>query len=720
MTAATPQLILATSLGEAMGGRAAAAAVAVAVARSAGVDATAVCCWPDERAPRPTLLASRAAREAEARLSASGIEAAARGSICVARLGSDDPVEALARLLEAVGGAPGAADGEEAEPAGPLPEAALRATDGVGGPGPAGGVRAVVAWLPPEHWRAALDEGPRVPSATLVRAERDRHGPVAALLALELRARRIDLHVLFQRPGTVASRRALAGLEPGGPLDRRARRLVARLRRDATEENLAATPTAGAPSTGQAGQALPLVLGTCFLLVLVAFALALIAASSTAGARLQRAADLAAVSAARSMRDDYHRVFEPAALPSGLPNPRHLSPAAYRARAARAARLAAERNGAGEARVAVRFLGLGPAPTRVRVTLHARAEVRRPGSGPGREGGETPSHADDWDVRAAATAEAYPVLPPSSGAARGAAFASGGGYAGPLAYRGGEGMRPDVARAYDRLRAAAARAGHAIYVNSGYRSDAEQARLFAANPNPRMVAPPGRSLHRCGTELDLGPPSAYAWLAANAPRFGFVLRYPWEPWHFGYVRGPAPCSPAAERAMTVGRGGGAGRRSGGARWAVGAERGQRDLPGFVPARFRRPLARAAARYGVSAPLLAAQLMAESGFNPLAVSPAGARGIAQFMPATAAAYGLRDPFDPIASINAQARLMRDLLGRFGSPALALAAYNAGPAAVAACNCIPPYPETRAYVARVLGLLGGAGLAPPPLLEVRLVA
>jgi soluble lytic murein transglycosylase-like protein len=91
-----------------------------------------------------------------------------------------------------------------------------------------------------------------------------------------------------------------------------------------------------------------------------------------------------------------------------------------------------------------------------------------------------------------------------------------------------------------------------------------------------------------------------------------------------------------------------------------------------------------------------------------------------MPATARAYGLRDPFDPVAAIGAQAHLLHDLLGRFGSVPLALAAYNAGPARVAACGCVPPIAETRGYVARVLGLLGGAG-EPAALdaLEVRLV-
>jgi soluble lytic murein transglycosylase-like protein len=148
--------------------------------------------------------------------------------------------------------------------------------------------------------------------------------------------------------------------------------------------------------------------------------------------------------------------------------------------------------------------------------------------------------------------------------------------------------------------------------------------------------------------------------------------------------------------------------------------GRRALPSFVPARFAAAISRAAQRWNVGAALLAVQLYAESNFNPLARSPAGAQGIAQFMPGTAAAYGLRDPFDADAAIDAQAHLMHDLLRRFGAVPLALAAYNAGPAPVQRCGCIPPYPEIRGYVARILGLLGGAGDAPPGGgLEVRLV-
>ncbi len=92
-------------------------------------------------------------------------------------------------------------------------------------------------------------------------------------------------------------------------------------------------------------------------------------------------------------------------------------------------------------------------------------------------------------------------------------------------------MRPDVALAFDRLEEAARRVGVTLLVSSGYRSDAEQAELFRRHPDPKWVAPPGTSLHRFATELDLGPPSAYAWLAANGECFNFTQRYSWEPWH---------------------------------------------------------------------------------------------------------------------------------------------------------------------------------------------
>ncbi|WP_460005899.1 phage tail length tape measure family protein [Methylorubrum rhodinum] len=100
--------------------------------------------------------------------------------------------------------------------------------------------------------------------------------------------------------------------------------------------------------------------------------------------------------------------------------------------------------------------------------------------------------------------------------------------------------------------------------------------------------------------------------------------------------------------------------------------------GQVPSAYRDFYYDAATRYGLDPNLLAAQGYQESRFNPNAVSPAGAQGIAQFMPGTARQYGLTNPLDPASAIDAQARLMRDLLAQFGgNETLALIGYNAGP-------------------------------------------
>src|SRR6185503_10104430 len=182
------------------------------------------------------------------------------------------------------------------------------------------------------------------------------------------------------------------------------------------------------------------------------------------------------------------------------------------------------------------------APLRVRAELVASVDTEALRGRPKRRWtGEQASARDAIEIEV--TAEAVAAPPSSSTVPR--TTARGGGYSGPLAYRQGQPMRPDVALAFDRLAAAARRAGVWLVISSAYRSDAEQARLYAEHPDPRWVAPPGESLHRCGTELDLGPSSAYGWLVAHAPRFGFVRRYSCEPWHFGYERRPAPCSPAA-------------------------------------------------------------------------------------------------------------------------------------------------------------------------------
>jgi len=109
----------------------------------------------------------------------------------------------------------------------------------------------------------------------------------------------------------------------------------------------------------------------------------------------------------------------------------------------------------------------------------------------------------------------------------------------------------------------------------------------------------------------------------------------------------------------------------------------------------------AARYGVSADLVAAVIEAESEFNPRAVSRRGAQGLMQLMPETAATLGVGDPFDPRANIEAGVRHLRALMDRFGNNLpLVLAAYNAGEVAVIKHRGVPPYRETRAYVKRIM--------------------
>lgn len=115
-----------------------------------------------------------------------------------------------------------------------------------------------------------------------------------------------------------------------------------------------------------------------------------------------------------------------------------------------------------------------------------------------------------------------------------------------------------------------------------------------------------------------------------------------------------------------------------------------------------PLIGAAARHSQLDPaLIEAVVRVESGFNAAARSPKGAQGLMQLMPATARRYGVDDPFDPAQNLIGGARYLRDLLDRFATLPLALAAYNAGEGAVERHgNAIPPYAETIAYVPKVL--------------------
>jgi soluble lytic murein transglycosylase-like protein len=121
--------------------------------------------------------------------------------------------------------------------------------------------------------------------------------------------------------------------------------------------------------------------------------------------------------------------------------------------------------------------------------------------------------------------------------------------------------------------------------------------------------------------------------------------------------------------------------------------------------YSREIAEAAARHAVPERLIWAVIRAESGFDHRAVSPKGARGLMQLMPETAAILGVRDSFDPRENIDAGVRHLRALIERFRHNLhFAIAAYNAGEGAVVAFRGIPPYPETREYVARVLRFYG----------------
>jgi D-alanyl-D-alanine carboxypeptidase len=478
-----PRLVLASESPGGRGGIATCAAVAVALAAES-TGAVLIAEIGAERPRRPTMLASEAARSLEAALGAAGFpSAAARGRVCWLGLPDKGWHDELQRALALEGGA-----------------------------------EVVVAFVPGELWNEAVSRSTPIPAAALLRADPPAERALCALAFRELTERGIRTRIATRALGPVAARRALAGLDPGGAASRHAARLATGL----GVTGSAGRVTPGRPGHGdavrpaEAGQALPLALGGALAVVLVALALAAIGGAVGGAARAQRAADLSALSAGRSMRDDLPRLLAPARLPGGAPNPEHLAEDSYLARAEAAARQAAARNGVDTERLRVSFPDRESfPPLRVRVDL--RSDVTAAGAAP----------AGELQTRA----EAQAAIPGAYTA--GPATASGGGYSGPLAYRQGKPMRPDVAMAFDRLAAAARHAGLGLVITSAYRSDAEQARLFAQNPDPRWVAPPGHSLHRCATELDLGPAGAYGWLHANAGRFGFLARYAWRPWQCG-------------------------------------------------------------------------------------------------------------------------------------------------------------------------------------------
>jgi soluble lytic murein transglycosylase-like protein len=127
-------------------------------------------------------------------------------------------------------------------------------------------------------------------------------------------------------------------------------------------------------------------------------------------------------------------------------------------------------------------------------------------------------------------------------------------------------------------------------------------------------------------------------------------------------------------------------------------------PDVTQAELQNIVAEHAERHGLSPDLVRAVIRVESGWNRRAVSPKGALGLMQLMPATAAEYGVSDPFDAAENIRAGVAYLRRLIDRFdGKVELALAAYNAGPGAVERYGrTVPPYRETRSYVRRIVSV------------------
>jgi soluble lytic murein transglycosylase-like protein len=132
--------------------------------------------------------------------------------------------------------------------------------------------------------------------------------------------------------------------------------------------------------------------------------------------------------------------------------------------------------------------------------------------------------------------------------------------------------------------------------------------------------------------------------------------------------------------------------------AAPAATGASALPQGVP--YGAEITAAAQRHGVDPALLAGLVRQESNFDPAAGSPAGARGLTQLMPGTAAGLGVTDVTDPLQSLDGGAKYLKQQLDAFGGDVTkALAAYNAGPGAVQRYGGVPPYAETQNYVQKV---------------------
>ncbi len=226
-------------------------------------------------------------------------------------------------------------------------------------------------------------------------------------------------------------------------------------------------------------------------------------------------------------------------------------------------------------------------------------------------------------------------------------------------------------------------------------------RRIAAPRRPRA-----RGLRTTPLVVGLAALLALAWAAASAPRVTAADIYRCVGADGSMHFSNAPTSNCFKRIIKVDRvRPDAPERAGGA-----AARGG---PPAAIARYDGLIAEVAARHSLEPALIKAVIRAESNFDPHAISHKGAQGLMQLMPTTAARYGVADPFEPRANVEAGVRHLKMLLGLYdGDLRLALAAYNAGqPAVERYGRRVPPYPETQAYVQAVLNHLrayGGAML------------
>ena len=137
------------------------------------------------------------------------------------------------------------------------------------------------------------------------------------------------------------------------------------------------------------------------------------------------------------------------------------------------------------------------------------------------------------------------------------------------------------------------------------------------------------------------------------------------------------------------------------------------VPTAMPSRYDRLIERYSTRSAVRPELVRAVIQVESGFDPTARSRVGAMGLMQLMPQTAAELGVADPYDPEDNLRGGINYLKQLLRRYaGNEEVALAAYNAGPEAVARYgNRVPPYPETRNYVEKIRSATAEIAATPP---------